>query len=199
MPDADYSKYEEALARAIRFERRHEPHNALEWCIVALRFQPDDPVAIRHKIRAEQEIERQSSGQNPIPVQLSLAQQETLDRYLLLAESFIANRAISQAARQLKKASALSPGHPEVVRLCQIAKIELADMPDNDEYAESPEENGYEDAAPKGKEDKTLLIRRLAVAKALQKSGSFEGARNVLHGLLDTFGPLPEITALLKE
>ncbi len=177
MPDPDYDRYERALARAVKFERLHDPFNALEWASMALHLLPGDAVALRHKEKALAEIRRLHSGpdteRHPT---LSLSEQEEFEKHLLLAESFLSNGARNLAIREIKKARIIAPGHIMLKRLENLAGIESGDIA-----------------------DATYLIRRIAVARSLAENGLNEKALAVANGLLTDYGPLPEITDLIKE
>ncbi len=210
---ADYAKYEEAIARAIEFERRRDPHNALEWSVIALHLVPDDPVALRHKARAEHEIAQMHSVSDLHTPPLSLSDQEAIEKHLLLAESFLANGVKTLAIRELQRAIKIHPYHPHLLRLCRQAGIpepqptlspgnhhphpgNHPEAFDSDSFSDSAYDNS---PAPRKDSDKSLIIRRLAVAKALKKAGKPDSARRILLDLQAGFGPLPEITAMLDK
>lgn len=213
MPDSDNSKYEEAIARAIDFERRQDPFNALEWSCVALRFLPSDPVALRHKSRAEQEILRLKNNPSAVlPISLSITEREALEKHMLLAESFLANGVKTLAVKELQKAIKIFPNHPHLQRLCEEVGITLPEpRPDPVKSIQDPVQSDSSDVhdtnysadsaydtspATCMDNDKSLFIRRLAVAKALIKASKPDSARRVLLDLQARFGPSDEITEL---
>lgn len=190
--DDSYRRYEEAVERAARFERTGDPLNALEWSVVALRFQPGDPVALRHKARAEQEIARLAQGGDAEAVpQLSPEAKERFDKHLLLAETFFANGAAKRATRELEKAGRISPNHPRVAELASRLGIDLSAL--TAEAGTAGTVSAYVDARPDTESDGTILKRRIAVATALARSGRKDSAKKVLDELAEKFGELPEI------
>lgn len=194
MDDNSYSRYEEAIARALRFQRRHDPYNTLEWCIIALRYLPDDTVALRHKARAEAEIAGLQTSPGAEELLLTVDQQQQLDSHLLKAESYITNGAMTLARRELAKAAEIAPHYPHLRRLAAQIGYE-SELSDNS----APAPSAYDEERPADKEDKSLLIRRLAVAKTLIKSGQTDAAKNVLQKLKENFGNLTEIEQILDS